>query len=404
MDLVQQAVDQLYKSHFGRMVALLVAYSKDIDFSTAEDIAQETFSVALNDWRQNGIPVNPAGWVYTVCRNKAVNQLRKLANTVSANPELPYEEAFRESPVEDPQLKLLFTCANPDLPPKSQVAITLKYVVGLKVDAIARLLGMTIDGIDKILVRARQKIKAANLLRDAPGGAWQSRLPIVTKIIYLIFNEGYRSSWGKELIREELCEEALTLNHALAKSDLATPATFALQALMLFNSARIKSRFDDRGEIIELEKQDRTLWDASLIELGTDFLDRSKDDALSSYHLEASIAYLHCTAKNFDSTPWPLIARLYEQLLRHYPNPFAEINYAISLFYSGDRSRALQILTALQQHPFFHQHFLLTVTLGKLYLLDGEQGRAKAFLRRASEQTSFDAEKRLIGKMMQEVS
>lgn len=359
------------------MVASLLSYSESIDLAAAEDIAQESFSVALVDWRKKGIPSNTAGWIYTVCRNRAINYLKKSAHVILPDIDFTQEDFFAESPVEDPQLRLLFSCANPDLPPKSQVVVTLKYVAGLKVEAIARLFAMTLDGVDKILVRARQKLKADNLFREMDATALQSRLPIVTKIIYLIFNEGYRSSWGKELTREELCEEALTLNNALLKGALADEKTYALQALMMFNNARMKSRFDVQGEIVELEKQDRTLWNADLIAMATEFLDRSRGGAISTYHTEASIAYLHCTAISFEATPWPLIAKLYAQLLREHPNPFIEINYAIALFYAGETARAFALLDNLQRHPFFHQYFLLTAAIGKLCLLAGDDGKAR---------------------------
>lgn len=401
MDKVQAAVDQLYKTHFGRLVGSLLSFSSDIDIASAEDLVQESFSVALTDWNKSGVPTNPSGWLYTVCRNKALNSLKKIkTNTVSQDVQQTYLIDDAELDVEDQQLKLLFTCANPDLPPKSQVAITLKYVVNLKVEAIAKLLGMTIDGIDKILIRARQKIKSENLLREGllNPQVLKSRLSIVHKIIYLIFNEGYKSSWGKVIIREELCEEALILNHSLIKSKLSDKETMALHALMLFNSARTKSRFDSNGEIVELENQDRSLWDQRLISLAIDYLEQSRDEVISTYHIEASIAYLHCIAATFQSTQWDLIVKLYQQLQRDNPNPFAEMNYAIALFYSGNRENALQILHRLQQHLFLNQYFLLNATLGKLHLLNGNSSESKKFLVRALAQTEFAAEKKLIQK------
>jgi RNA polymerase sigma-70 factor (ECF subfamily) len=406
MDNVQAAIDQLYKTHFGKMVASLLSFSIDIDLAAAEDIVQEAFSSALIDWRRNGMPANPSGWVYTVCRNKALNALKKIkANPALSNQIGSYEHIVSESIIEDQQLKLLFTCANPDLPPKSQVAVTLKYVVNLKVESIARLLAMTLDGVDKILIRARQKIKSENLLRETTldSAVLSSRLSIVHKIIYLIFNEGYKSSWGKEIIREELCEEALILNHSLLSSALANKETLALQALMLFNSARIKSRFDDNGEIVELENQNRALWDARLITFAINFLEQSRDEIVSNYHIEASISYLHCSAPDFKSTNWLLIVKLYQQLLSSNPNPFVEMNYAIALFYSDDRKKAFQILNRLQQHPFLNQHFLLTASLGKLHMLSGNYRFAKEFLLRAYDQTSFEVEKKLIKRLINTV-
>ena len=383
------------------MTALICSLSAEIDSLTAEDLVHDGFSVALTHWRENGIPKNAEGWVYTVCRNKALNYVRSASNKIPVKDTHAIEDSFSELPIKDPYLRLLFLCANPDLPPKSQVAITLKYVTNLKVEAISRLFGMTVDGIDKILIRARQKIKAEQILKETTDPvSLCSRLSTVHKIIYLIFNEGYKSSWGKTIIREELCEEALIINTALLESGLANTDTMALHALMLFNAARIKSRFSEDGEIIELEKQDRSLWDPGMIALGLEFLNRSKDGPISTYHLEASISYLHCSATSFELTKWELIVRLYGQLLQITPNPFAEVNYSIALFYAGERERALTILNRLHAHPFLHQYFLLTATLGKLYLLKGDHVIARKWLERALDQTHHLAEKTLIHKLI----
>jgi RNA polymerase sigma-70 factor (ECF subfamily) len=155
---------------------------------------------------------------------------------------------------------------------------------------------------------------------------------------------------------------------------------------------------------VELEKQDRSAWDGDLIALATKFLHQSMDAMLSTYHLEASIAYLHCSAVDFESTNWKLIVALYEQMLRANPNPFVEVNYSIALFHAGDRARAFQILEALQRHPFFHRSVSLTATLGKLHLLDGNRATAKAFLQRALAETRLDAEKDLFTKLIHRCS
>ena len=200
----------------------------------------------------------------------------------------------------DHQLKLLFACAHPDLSPKAQVVITLKYIINLKVEAIAKILAMSIDGIDKLLVRSRQKIKEEKILfEEPPATLLKQRTSIVHKILYLVFNEGYKSSWGKELIREELCEDALIMTKILLESGFANKETDALFALMLFNAARLRSRFSASGELLDLEEQDRSLWNHDLILLGWKYLHESRADVVSPYHYEASIAYLHCNAADF---------------------------------------------------------------------------------------------------------
>ncbi len=407
MKSVHGEVDKLYKDHFGKMVASLLYSSRDINLETAEDIVQDSFSAALKDWEINGLPINATGWLYKVCKHKALNRIRKDKRTqgYTENMDLQAVEIkFAETAFDDQQLKLLFACAHPDLTPKTQVVITLKYVANLKVEAIAKILAMTIDGVDKILLRARQKIKDEKILLEEPvSTALKPRLPIVHKILYLIFNEGYKSSWGKEILREELCEDALLMTKGLIDSGLANHETTALYALMLFNSARFKSRFGISGELLDLEMQDRSLWNSDLILLATDFLLQSRNEKLSSYHLEASIAFIHCTAKSFNTTDWNTIQKLYEQLLHGNPNPFVELNYAIALYYAGQKERAFVILNELHRHPFLNQYYLLNITLGKFHHLDGNDCKAKQFLTQAHDQTTFEVEKDFIQKMIDDL-
>lgn len=404
MDNVQDQVDRLYKSHFGKMVSTLLYFSRDIDLDTAEDLVQDSFSAALVSWPKDGVPSNPAGWIFTVCKNKALNKIKegkRFVNLFQEEATPPRDPAVRPSTLDDYQLRLLFACAHPHLAPKVQVVITLKYVVNLKVEAIAKILAMTVDGVDKLLIRARQKIREEKILfEEANAEALTSRIAIVHKIIYLIFNEGYKTSWGKELIREELCEEALLLDRALINSKIGNRETAALYALMLFNAARFKARFGPNGELLDLEEQDRSLWDSELIRLACHYLDQSRDGVSSSYHFEAAIAYLHCTAKSFAATDWTAITRLYHQLLKLHPNPFVELNYAIALYYAGQKTRAFKTLDSLLEHPFLSQYYLLNAALGKLHYLEGNVDAAKTFWEKTLRQTNSPAEKDFIQKMI----
>ncbi len=390
------------------MVSSMLDFSRDIDLETAEDLVQDSFSAALVSWRKDMLPSNPAGWIFTVCKHKALNKIKEgkryTSNLVQEEATLPREAGIARSPLDDYQLRLLFACAHPDLSPKVQVVITLKYVVNLKVEAIARILGLTIDGVDKLLVRARQKLKEEKRLLAEPDiQALQSRVAVVHKIIYLIFNEGYKSSWGKELIREELCEEALFLNRALQNSKVGNEETATLYALMLFNAARFKARFGPCGELLDLAEQDRSLWDKDLIQLGYHQLQQSRNSPVSSYHYEAAIAWLHCTAKDFAVTDWPAITRLYLQLLRLHPNPFVELNYAIALYYAGQKGEALAILNGLRQHPFLSQYYLLNAALGKIHFLEKNFPAAKKYWEKTLQQTRSQLEKEFIQRMINKI-
>ncbi len=407
MDEVRLAVDQLYKSHFGKMVSALLHFSDAIELEDAEDLVQDSFSAALTSWKENGLPTNPAAWMFRVCKNKALNKIKesKRFNSLFTDEGIyPGDPALSKFPLEDQQLILLFACAHPDLSPKIQVVITLKYVVNLKVEAIAKIFGMTIDGIDKLLVRVRQKIKNEKIRFFEPDAEeLESRIHIVHKILYLIFNEGYKSSWGNELIREELCEEALLMTRALSKSSIGNKETSALYALMLFNASRFKARFGAQGELLDLEEQDRRSWNHELIELAFVHVELSRTENISEYHYEAAIAGVHCSAKSFAATDWKAIIMLYSHLLKLNPNPFVELNYAIALYYSGQKNEALAMLHRLEKETFFNQYYLLQASLGKIYFKEGRYALARKYFTATLKLTNSPAEKGFIQRLMEKV-
>jgi predicted RNA polymerase sigma factor len=343
-----------------------------------------------------------------VVRNRVVNQLRAERKLWVADVQDTGIEDWDEGEdniVNDDQLRLLFVCAHPELSPKVQVVITLKYVVNLKVRAIAAALGTNEDSIEKLLFRARSKLREKKVFLGEPGfGELGLRLPVVHKIIYLIFNEGYKPAAGDALLKEELCGEAMILAKALVENRLGNKATEALYALMLFNAARFKARFGMDGALLDLEEQDRSLWSKPLILMACEHLSKAGEvgsagvvspagaGELSSYHIEATIAWLHCSAKDFASTNWQLVSRLYERLMDWGANPWVELSYAIALYYAGEKGRAFGILERLLQMPIMHQYYLLNVTMGKLYGLEGDRYRSEVFYRRALELTGLPGE------------
>jgi RNA polymerase sigma factor (sigma-70 family) len=407
MDEVQLETDLLYKKYFGKMISSLLGFSNDIDLETAEDLVQDSFSAALVSWRKDGLPDNPSAWLFRVCKNKALNKIKeskKFSNLFSDEVIQPGDPALSKFPLDDQQLILLFACAHPDLSPKVQVVITLKYVVNLKVEAIAKILGMTVDGVDKLLVRVRQKIKDEKILFFEPRvEELESRIHIVHKILYLIFNEGYKSSWGKELIREELCEEGLLMTRALSNSTVGNKETSALYALMLFNASRFKARFGTHGELLDLEEQDRTSWNRELMQLAFVYLELSRGEMISAYHYESSIAGVHCSAESFAATDWKTITILYNRLLKINPTPFVELNYAIALYYAGKRNEAFAILHRLEKQPFFNQYYLLHASLGRIYFAEGNHALAKKYFKETLNLTSSPAEKGFIQRLLKKV-
>jgi RNA polymerase sigma-70 factor (ECF subfamily) len=450
-DPVQGTVDQLYKTHYGKIVSALCTLWREIPMESVEDAVQDAFAAALTVWARPaassigenasvscnivaaGLPSNPPGWIYTVARNRLISLIRTekrrwtrldlktetLPDLATCDPALSpaartdayTSPDFSGSIFKDQQLKLLFACAHPDLSPKVQIVITLKYVANLKIDAIARALGMTTDGVDKLLFRARKKIRNERLFLLDPGNSknLQARLPTVLKIIYLTFNEGYKPSSGNVAVNESLCEEALLLCKDLLDHGFGDGATMALYALMLFNAARFKGRTSPTGELLDLDEQDRSLWNRPMIAMAADFLHRSRpllqrDGPLTSYHFEAAIAWLHCTAGSLADTNWRLISRLYLRVLRMNPNPFVELNYAIALYYAGGKEKSFELMQGLLKNPFMNGYYLLNAALGKLYLLEGDIPRAKKYLERTLEQTEHPLETAFILRLLSRFS
>ncbi|HZX74709.1 MAG TPA: sigma-70 family RNA polymerase sigma factor [Cyclobacteriaceae bacterium] len=371
MNKAGKDIEVIYKDKFGQLISLILQRYRDLSIESAEDIVQEAFADAALLWPKQGVPGNPAGWLYQVCKNKSINLLKRnsktgdltLAKTITIDAEEISEHGFK-----DAQLLMLIACCHPDITPKTQVVLALKYVANLKVEKIALQFGAELDAIEKMLYRARQKIRSKSLSLSVDlNGYSKERLPIIHKVIYLIFNEGYKQTG--DLIRQgrTLCEDALTLNTSLLETPLCNSETKALQALMLFNAARFDARFDASGNAVELEYQNRNNWDSSLIRLAHWFLIESEDSSFSSYHLEAAIACAHCAAQKFEDTDWAAICKYYEVLLKIYPSPFAEINYAVALQYNHQNEKAFRILMKLHQNPYFNKLPILTTSIKKYF-------------------------------------
>ena len=371
MNEVGKRIEVIYKDKFGQLISLILQRFRSLSIESAEDIVQETFAEAAVLWPKHGVPENPAGWLYQVCKNKSINLLKRnsktgdlsLAKTVSIEAEEISEHGFK-----DAQVLMLMACCHPDVTPKTQVVLALKYVANLKVENIALLFGAELDAIEKMLYRARQKIRSKSLsLSVSLNGYSKERLSIVHKVIYLIFNEGYKQSGKKISQGKMMCEDALTLNKFLFDSPVCNSETKALQALMLFNIARFDARFDAQGNAVELEYQDRSLWDRSLIQLAHLLLTESKDSTFSPYHLEAAIAWVHCAAQKFEDTDWAAICKYYEVLLKIYPSPFAEINYAVALQYNHQNEKAFRILMDLHRNPYYNKLPILATSIQKYF-------------------------------------
>lgn len=405
---VHEAIDHLFRHESGKMVSVLSRLLGLGNMEMAQDIVQDTLLQAMNTWGFNGIPDNPQGWLYRVAKNKAIDFLRRQKKFREIRPQYAYlleseysltptvRNLFLHNEIQDSQLRMMFACCHPAIPGESQVALTLKTLCGLSINEIARAFLTNDETISKRIYRAKEKIKIEKIEMDVPPADELShRLDAVLKSLYLLFNEGYNSSHPDQLIREDLCEEAIRLCLILSQQPLTDrPVTRALLALMYFQSSRLHARLDDNGNIILLKHQDRSKWSLPLIQKGFDFIDAAAEPfEVSTYHLEAAIASLHAAAPSFERTDWKSIYHLYEMLYQLQPNPVVAMNKAIASAYAISKQKALE---ELQQITGLEQHHLYYASIGEMYFDLEQRENAKAFFEKALRLTNSQTEKQLL--------
>ncbi|RYZ53060.1 MAG: sigma-70 family RNA polymerase sigma factor, partial [Chitinophagaceae bacterium] len=325
---VQQTVDHFFRHESGKMIAVLSRLLGLQHLQAAQDITQDTLLQALQTWRMNGLPDQPKAWLYRVAKNKAVDFLRREKTYRRVESEQAYllrsefalhntvTHIFEEEAITDSQLRMIFACCHPSIPVESQIALSLKTLCGLSVAEIARAFLKDEETIAKRIYRAKEKIRTEGIALDLPSPAeLPARLDAVLHCLYPLFNEGYNSSHPEQLIREDLCEEAMRLTYLLTQNSLTNKArTNALLALCCFQASRLRARLDEGGNIILLKHQDRSKWYHPLTQKGYFFLEAATQQETSVYHLEAAIAYLHAVAPSFEKTDWKAIYYLYSIL------------------------------------------------------------------------------------------
>lgn len=393
------------------MVASLTRFAGLEHLELVEEAVQEAMLKAAQQWPFSGIPDNPAGWLWQVAKNQTLDQLRRRRTLARKLPLIVQEiEAFsrmREPrlahEIQDSQLRMIFTCCHPVLPRESQVGLTLRTLCGFSIPEIARAFLIQEPTVAKRLVRAKQKIKQADIPYQVPTGSELSaRLEVVLKVLYLLFNEGYSASQGDEIIRWELCREAIRLTQLLADHPAGDKAsTHALLALMLLHAARFQARRDADGRLLSLAEQDRARWDRTMIISGLYHLSRAAGSPeASEYHLEAGIAACHCVVDDYDATDWPRILHLYDLLLDLNPSPVVALNRAIALAEVDGPAAGIEAINAIDDTAALQAYPLLYATRAELYLKVGDYQKAWADFQRALDLTGVEPERRFfLGKL-----
>ena len=410
---VQDTIDTLFRRESGRLISVLVRLLGPQNLGLAEDVMQEAFVAALRDWSSHGVPDNPPAWLLVAARRRAIDAIRRertrrtfaadLAKFLDSEWTLAMtvDEAFNEALIKDDQLRMIFMCCHPSLPPQNRLTLILKTLCGLSVPAIARALLTTEAAINKRLHRTRAALRGVQFEIPAPEDLPEARDTVHTAL-YLLFNEGHLSTTDKPVLRE-LCREAMHLTGLLADaSAIATSDTLALLALMCFNAARLESRVDPEGRLVPLDQQDRSLWDRTLIRHGYRCLVRASemDESASRFHLEAAIAARHCSAQSFAETDWASICHLYDRLLELGASPMVVLNRAVALSYRDGPEAAIPLVEAVHQAGDLPHSHVVAAVLANLHARAGSTDRVQPFLDEALKRARTAHERELIARQI----
>jgi RNA polymerase sigma factor (sigma-70 family) len=384
--------DHFFRRESGRIISALTRVFGVHNLALAEDVVQDAFCRALEVWRVRGVPENPSAWLMATAKNRALDALRRERTARAFAPELGrllqsewtmaplVEELFGANAIKDDQLRLMFSCCQPRLPEEAQVALVLYLLCGFSVDEIANAFVSSHAAIEKRITRAKKALAKSKKLFDVAAAAeFSARLPAVHRALYLLFNEGYHGASPEAAVRVELCREAMRLIAMLLEHSLgATPATYALAALMCLDASRLPARVDASGNLSSLFDQDRSQWDQDLVGEGLKFLELSATGSeLTAYHVEAAIASVHARALRAEDTDWETIVSLYDTLMIICPSPIVALNRAIAVAQNEGPERGIEEIRSITDRDRLVKYPFYSAALGELEFRCGRRQIAR---------------------------
>lgn len=396
-------IETLYRNEYGLILAGIVRRVGDVQL--AEDVVQEAFAAAVEQW-QGVLPERPAAWIFSTARHKAIDRLRRRSLEATSLAALRLLESESEDePEPQDALRLLFTCCHPALAEEAQIALTLRTLGGLSTEEIARAFLVPPATMAQRIVRAKAKIRDANIPYAVPEhDALAERLEGVMATLYLVFNEGYAATFGDTLVRGELCTEAIRLTRLLVRLLPEASEPQGLLALMLLHDSRRETRQDETGSLVRLEDQDRTRWNHAQIREGAALVESALGlDAPGPYALEAAIAALHAQASSAAQTDWRQIAALYTLLWRVRPTPIVELNRAVAVAMANGPRAGLALIDELEGRGELSGYALAKAARADLLARLGEHEPAKLAYLEAISLTTNQAERAFLERRVSEL-
>ncbi len=401
---IQSIINDLSRQESGKMVAVLTKIFGTDHIEMAEDVVQDAFVKALEYWRKQGVPDYPKAWLYRTAKNRAIDIIRKNKHdniidfsdpkkqllTSNYTLQTTMDSFWEDKHIKDDFLGMMYACCHPDISPENQITFILKILCGFSTKEIARSFITTEDTISKRLYRTKEYFREHKIYPKIPSAdKISNRTETVLGAIYLLFNEGYSATHSNQLIRKDLIQQAMILCKSLLLSEqIRLPSVYALMSLMCFQAARVDSRLTQEGELILLPKQDRTIWNKILIKSGEKYLNEGAfGKSLSTYHLEAAIAYHHCTAKSYKNTDWTAILKYYDMLLNIKNDPIVFLNRCLVILELKGPKAALKLIKSVPLDKILEKYYLYYAALGEIYQRLGYNTKAVSNYEKAVQLT-----------------